>query len=196
MSQNWNYKLLSEQILFLCHKGTVHSKLKTCWKCAHSQVIQDVDEFVSSSDLEKCSITSVSQQWILCSEWVPSEWEPNLSQILSYHNKPYINGKLIYSAFMWCINLNFEKLTLMTGFVVSCLDFHSDGNHSLQRIHCWDSDAIRIRIRMSFIGQVCLHIRGICYSDKAPQCNRMTATGQDTDNKRTIYKYTNRQCTK
>ncbi len=49
---------------------------------------------------------------------------------------------------------------------------------------------IRIRIRMSFIGQVCLHIRGICYSDKAPQCNRMTATGQDTDNKRTIYKYT------
>ncbi len=34
---------------------------------------QDVDEFVSSSDLEKCSIASLSQQWILCSEWVPSE---------------------------------------------------------------------------------------------------------------------------
>ncbi len=142
MSQNWNYKLLSEQILFFCHKGTVHSKLKTCWKCAHPQVIQDVDEFVSSSDLEKCSIASVSQQWILCSEWVPSEWEPNLSQILSYHNKPYINGKLIYSAFRWCINLNFEKLTLMTGFVVSCLDSHSDGTHSLQMIYCWDSDAM------------------------------------------------------
>ncbi len=31
---------------------------------------------------------------------------------------------------------------------------------------------------------------------EAPQCNRMTATGQDTDNKRIIYKYTNRQCTK
>ncbi len=29
---------------------------------------------------------------------------------------------------------------------------------------------------------------------EAPQCNRMTATGQDTDNKRTI-QYTNRQCT-
>ncbi len=41
-----------------------------------------------------------------------------LCQILSYSNKPYINGKLIYSAFRWCINLNFEKLTLMTGFVV------------------------------------------------------------------------------
>ncbi len=30
---------------------------------------------VSSSDLEKFSITSLVYQWILCSEWVPSEWE-------------------------------------------------------------------------------------------------------------------------
>ncbi len=42
-----------------------------------------------------------------------------LNQILSYPNKPYINGKrFIYSAFRWCINLNFKKLTFMTGFVV------------------------------------------------------------------------------
>ncbi len=27
------------------------------------------------TDLEKCSIISLSHQWILCSEWVPSEWE-------------------------------------------------------------------------------------------------------------------------
>ncbi len=41
---------------------------------SNSQAIQDVDEFVSSSqtDLEKCSITSLGHQ---CSEWVPSEWE-------------------------------------------------------------------------------------------------------------------------
>ncbi len=39
-------------------------------------------------------------------------------QILSYHYKPYINGNIIYSAFRWCINLNFEKLILMTGFVL------------------------------------------------------------------------------
>ncbi len=25
---------------------------------------------------------------------------------------------------------------------ISCLDSHSDGTHSLQRIHCWDSDAV------------------------------------------------------
>ncbi len=36
-------------------------------------------------------------------------------QILS---KPYINGNMIYSAFRWCINLNFRKLTFMTGFVL------------------------------------------------------------------------------
>ncbi len=33
-------------------------------------------------------------------------------------SKPYINEKLIYSAFRCCINLHFEKLTHMTGFVV------------------------------------------------------------------------------
>ncbi len=31
--------------------------------------------FFMRTDLEKCSIASLAQQWILCSEWVPSEWE-------------------------------------------------------------------------------------------------------------------------
>ncbi len=48
-----------------------------CYKKKNSspknEYFQDVDEIVSSSDLEKCSIASVSQQWMLCSEWVPSE---------------------------------------------------------------------------------------------------------------------------
>ncbi len=56
------------------------------------------------------------------------------------------------------------------------------------------STSHHMRMRMSFIEQVCLHIQGIYYT-KAPQCNRRTAKGQDTDDKR-IYKYTNRQCTK
>ncbi len=56
-------------------KGIVQAKMNISWRCPHSQAIQDVDEFVSSSDLEKCSITSLAQQWMLCSEWVPSEWE-------------------------------------------------------------------------------------------------------------------------
>ncbi len=38
------------------------------------QMIQDVDEFVSSlrTELDKSSITTLAHQWILCSEWVPS----------------------------------------------------------------------------------------------------------------------------
>ncbi len=41
-----------------------------------TQAIQDVYKFVSSSEqILKFSITSIAQQWILCSEWVPSEWE-------------------------------------------------------------------------------------------------------------------------
>ncbi len=36
-------------------------------------------------------------------------------QILSDHNKPYINGNIIYSAFRWCIHLNLNR---MTGFVL------------------------------------------------------------------------------
>ncbi len=50
-----------------------YQKLFFITVCTHPQVFRDVDEFVSSSDLEKCSIASVSQQWMLCSEWVPSE---------------------------------------------------------------------------------------------------------------------------
>ncbi len=31
--------------------------------------------FFMGTDLEKFSITSLAHQWILYSEWVPSEWE-------------------------------------------------------------------------------------------------------------------------
>ncbi len=31
--------------------------------------------FLIRTDLEKCSITPLAHKWILCSGWVPSEWE-------------------------------------------------------------------------------------------------------------------------
>ncbi len=31
-------------------RNTIHPSLKICWKCTHPQVIQDVDEYVSSSE--------------------------------------------------------------------------------------------------------------------------------------------------
>ncbi len=62
--------------------GIVHPQITFCWKCSHPQTIQDVDEFVFiRTNLEKLSITSLAHQWILCSEWVPSEWEFKLQRI-------------------------------------------------------------------------------------------------------------------
>ncbi len=34
------------------------------------------------------------------------------SQILSYPNKPYTKGKLMYPAFSWCVALNFKEIPL------------------------------------------------------------------------------------
>ncbi len=43
-------------------------------------------EFVSSSK-QKCCITSLAHQWILCSEWVPSEWVQTADKnITKVHN--------------------------------------------------------------------------------------------------------------
>ncbi len=53
-------------------KEWLTQKLKLAKMCSLSGQ-QDVEEFVSSSDLEKCIIISLTHQWMLCSEWVPSE---------------------------------------------------------------------------------------------------------------------------
>ncbi len=138
----------------------------------------DEDEFVSSSDLEKCSIPSVSQQWMLCSEWVPSEWESK--QLIKHHNNPFIvyYCDVFIRLSFWrhpfttehpllrhwwtgvvCIIVMFLSLSFWrhpfttehpllrhwwTGvvwiIVMFWSDSHSDGTHSLQSIHCWDTD--------------------------------------------------------
>ncbi len=54
--------------------------------------------FFTGTDLEKYSMTSLAHQWILCSEWVPSEWESKqlikTSQWYTsnpHHSSPSIN---------------------------------------------------------------------------------------------------------
>ncbi len=59
----------------IIYKFMVSMILKISLLCSPRLQLFDVDMFVSSSDLEKFSITSLAQQSILCSEWVPSEWE-------------------------------------------------------------------------------------------------------------------------
>ncbi len=59
------------------------------WMATHPpQAIQDVDEiFFIRTHLEKCSITLLAQQWILWSEWVPSEWESK--QLIKTSSNPH-----------------------------------------------------------------------------------------------------------
>ncbi len=49
-----------------------------------------------------------------------------LRQILSDHNKPYINGKL-------CLKIKLRKISLMTGFVVQC---HISENVDIELMCC------------------------------------------------------------
>ncbi len=86
--------------------------------------------FFNRTDLEKCSITSLAHQWILCSEWVPSEWE---------------SKQLIKTVcFLQTCSFSLYKTLIdeLESFGLLCLDSHSDGTHSLQRIHWWASDVM------------------------------------------------------
>ncbi len=51
--------------------------MKIFWKCTHPQAIQDVEQFIFSLEmiLRNLALLSLTHQLILCSEWVPSEWE-------------------------------------------------------------------------------------------------------------------------
>ncbi len=44
----WHLKCLMSAFLFILKNS--YPKMKICWKCTRTQVIQDVDEFVSSSE--------------------------------------------------------------------------------------------------------------------------------------------------
>ncbi len=58
--------------------------------------------FFTETELEKFSITAIAHQWILCSEWVPSEWESK--QLINHHNNPQViqlSEKLSELQYMW-----------------------------------------------------------------------------------------------
>ncbi len=51
--------------LLIIYSPSVHSRCR--WVC-----------FFIGTGLEKFNIASLAHQWILCSEWVPSQWEPSV----------------------------------------------------------------------------------------------------------------------
>ncbi len=71
-------------------------------------------------------------------------------QILSYPNKPYINGKLSYSAFRWCINLNFKKIDWFCGPGSHlCNLSHLNFNTNINSIKIFLNKYICLLVRMS-----------------------------------------------
>ncbi len=119
------------------YSGSVHSRCK--WVC-----------FFIRTDLEKCSIASLAHQWILCSEWVPSEVESkqlkktNFSK--SWTNNLHLGlseGEYIFSKCSFWLNYHFG----WTISLKSCLS-----------CRCWNGR--RISDMHAFIFQ-----KGCCYFD-------------------------------
>ncbi len=110
--------------------------------------------FFFGTDLKKFSIALLVHHWIICSEWVPSEWEskqlkkhddnPQLIHTIPVHQLTSCEVKI-------CMFVRNKIIKWWTGVVwiadycdvfISCLDSHSDGTHSLHRIHWWASDVM------------------------------------------------------
>ncbi len=89
--------------------------MKICWKFTHSQTIQDVDEFVSSS----------KQIW----------------RNLALHHL-LTNGLFLIQTCIFLINWSIRFVWINHYVFISCLDSHSDSTHSLQKIHWWASDVM------------------------------------------------------
>ncbi len=106
-------------------KGIVHTKILIGWKCIYC--------FFIGTDYGKFSITSLAHQLIFCIEWVPSEW--NSKQWKKHPNITHVFHMTLVHQLMPC-----EMKSC--SFFISCLEFHSDGTHSMQRMHLWTSDVM------------------------------------------------------
>ncbi len=109
--------------------------MKTCSPSGHPRC-----KFV------KFSITSLAHQWILCSEWVPSKWESK-QLIKATQSSIRFENLLMMDLFLTNMQLSLHETLIVwpdyCDVFISSLDSHSDGTHSLQRIHGWASDVIQ-----------------------------------------------------
>ncbi len=133
---------------FMCTKGIVLKKKELLKIYSPSRNPRCKWVCFSLLDLEKCSIPSLAHHWILCSEWVPSEWESRSQKrwfkvkmrewwICSLQTCSFCLLKILADGLEWC-----GLVVDYCDVFISCLDSHSDGTHSLQSIHWWASDAM------------------------------------------------------
>ncbi len=91
--------------------------------------------FIIRTDLEEFSITSFTHQRTLYSEWVPSEWEfkqliKNITIIHKWSTWPISSTNVLWNERLHVC----RKVEDHCNIFISCLNSHSDGTHSLQRI--------------------------------------------------------------
>ncbi len=131
------------------YKEIVYLKMEICWKCAHHLALQDVDEFLSSSDLEKFSIASLAYSG---SSVVNGCHQNESLSSWQKHNNPHDSSRLINGLYLYetkpslrYFNFKLESCGLLLdycGGFISYLNSHSDGTHSLQRTHWRARDAM------------------------------------------------------
>ncbi len=102
--QSYSYRYLFKGIvhiqIYICQKMYSPSDHPRCrWVC-----------FFMWTDLEKCSITSLACCLILCSEWVPSEWE----------SKQLIIMLILLNKSIFCCHLKSKSNDIFC-FVLFCL---------------------------------------------------------------------------
>ncbi len=101
--------------------------MKICWIFTDPQILQDINKWVYliRSDLEKCSITSLAHQWILCSEWVPAEWEHFSKSVHMKTNSSWKTWGLLHFQqtflFWWTIPLKWTLIFPDNSIFYACL---------------------------------------------------------------------------
>ncbi len=103
----------------------VHPIINICWEFTHSQSIQAADEF--------------KQIWRNVALHDLLTWMGAVRirvQTAYINNKEYKLHKMLINGLELCGLLDYRDI------FISCLDSHSDGTHSVQRIHWWVSDVM------------------------------------------------------
>ncbi len=78
-----------ESFVLSCVKGIVHPKNKLYWT-----ITQLLSLFLCWNRFGEMYHSSLAQQWILCSEWVPSDSERESKQLIKYHSNPHHKNTL------------------------------------------------------------------------------------------------------
>ncbi len=128
--------------LFLC-------VFKVCIKCVLSRTVGRVmngnnECLLSSKKFSLNQVKSQTDQAPFRSKYGPKGWRKHYYGLWTYSILARSNSSVSYKlAAFQNVNYCTESWELLADYYVfiSCFDFHSDGTHSLQRIHWWASDA-------------------------------------------------------